>query len=215
MIKLDMHIHTKYSKDGFLTADQLVRSCRKKGLNSIAICDHNTIKGALQFKDEVNVKIIVGEEIETEQGEIIGLFLKDEVPSGLSILETIEMIKEQGGIVYIPHPFDNFRKATIDITVLEKIIDKIDVIEVFNSRTLFNQANEIALKFAKEHNITPAVGSDAHTKYEIGNSYIEMEDFSTKEEFLKSLKNARLFTQRTPLFGRLRAKTMKILSGMD
>jgi hypothetical protein len=192
-----------------------MEQCKRKGIECVGITDHNTIEGALKLKEEVSIRVIVGEEIKTEHGEIIGLFLKNEVPSGLSILETIEMIKEQGGLVYIPHPFDNFRKATIDITVLEKIIDKIDVIEVFNSRTLFNQANEIALKFAKEHNIIPAVGSDAHTKHEIGNSYIEMEDFSTKEEFLKSLKNARLFTQRTPLFGRLKTKTMKIISGMD
>jgi hypothetical protein len=215
MIRLDMHIHTKYSKDGFLTANQLVRACRKKGLNSIAICDHNTIKGALEFRDKVDVKVIVGEEIETERGEVIGLFLKNEVPSGLSVLKTIEMIKEQGGLVYIPHPFDGFRKSAIDIIVLKRIVDKIDIIEVFNSRTLFHHANEDALRFARENNILPAVGSDAHTEYEVGNSYMEMEDFNTKEEFLKSLKNARLFTQRTPLFGRLRAKTMKILSGMD
>lgn len=210
-----MHIHTKYSKDGFLTANQLVRSCRKKGLNSIAICDHNTIKGALEFKNEVNVKIIVGEEIETEQGEIIGLFLKDEVPSGLSVLKTIEMIKEQGSIVYVPHPFDGFRKSMIGITVLERIVDKIDVIEVFNSRSLFMQANENALRFAKQHNIIPAVGSDAHTEYEVGNAYIEMEDFSSNDEFLTNLKSARLFTRRTPPFVRVKVKTMKILRGID
>jgi hypothetical protein len=215
MIKIDMHVHTKYSSDGFIDAEQLIKQCQKKSIDCVCITDHNTIKGALEFKDKVNVKIIIGEEIETGQGEIIGLFLKDEVPSGLSILETIEMIKEQGGLVYIPHPFDGFRKLAIDIIVLKRIVDKIDIIEVFNSRTLFHHANENALRFARENNILPAVGSDAHTEYEVGNSYMEMEDFSTKEEFLKSLKNARLFTQRTPLFGRLRAKTMKILSGMD
>lgn len=214
-MKIDIHIHTRYSPDSLITPLELMEQCKSKGIECVGITDHNTIEGALKLKEEVSIRVIVGEEIKTEQGEIIGLFLENVVPSGLSVVRTIELIKEQGGIIYLPHPFDGLRRSMMDIVLLEKIVDKIDVMEVFNSRSLFMLANDIAFKFAKEHNIIPAVGSDAHTKYEIGNSYIEMEDFSTKEEFLKSLKNARLFTQRTPLFGRLKAKTMKILSGMD
>jgi hypothetical protein len=206
-----MHVHTKYSPDSSITAVQLVNKCKTRGIDCICITDHNTIKGAFEFRDKVSIKIVVGEEIETAQGEVIGLFLKQEIPAGLSISETIDIIKEQGGLVYIPHPFDTFRKSPIEITVLEKIVEKIDIIEVFNSRTLFKQANEYALRFARENNILPAVGSDAHTENELGNSYVEMENFVTKEEFVKNLKDAMLFAGRTSLFSRLKSRAMKII----
>jgi len=212
MLRIDMHVHTNYSLDSFITPAQLVGECQKKKIDCVCITDHNTIDGALEFKEKVNVRVIIGEEIETERGEVIGLFLKEEVSPGLSFIRTIEMIKQQDGIVYVPHPFDGFRKSTVDISMLQQIIDKIDILEVFNSRTLFPQANRWALNFAQQHNIIPGVGSDAHNVCEVGNSYVEMEDFAAQAEFMRSLKDARLFMQGTPLFGRLKAKAKKIFT---
>jgi hypothetical protein len=214
-MKIDIHIHTRYSPDSLITPVELMEQCKSKGIEYVGITDHNTIEGALKLKEEVSIRVIVGEEIKTEHGEIIGLFLKNVVPSGLSVVRTIELIKEQGGIIYLPHPFDGLRRSMMDIVLLEKIVDKIDVMEVFNSRSLFMLANDIAFKFAKEHNIIPAVGSDAHTKYEIGNSYIEMDDFNSGDEFLKKLKNAQLFARRTPFSTRVRGKAARILRCID
>ena len=215
MIRADPHIHTIYSKDGFITARGLIHRCKKKGIDCVAICDHNTIQGALQFKDEVPLEIIVGEEVDTRGGEIIGLFLTEEIPPDLSPVETVKRIKEQNGLVYIPHPFDTFRKATIGADALNQIFNHIDIVEVFNSRSLFNKSDKKALQFCKKNGFIVVVGSDAHTRYEIGNSYLEMEDFDTKEDFLENLKNARLVTKRTPIFVRMWIKFLKILHRID
>ncbi len=215
MIRVDLHIHTIYSKDGFITPRGLIDRCKKKRIDCVAICDHNTIQGALQFKDEVFLKIIVGEEIDTREGEIIGLFLKEEISSGLSLVETVKRIKDQNGLVYVPHPFDTFRKASISVNALNQIFSYIDIVEVFNSRSLFSKSNKKALQFGKKNGFVLAVGSDAHTRYEIGNSYLDMEDFDTKEDFLENLKNAKLVTKRTSIFIRIWIKFLKILHGID
>jgi hypothetical protein len=215
MIRVDLHIHTVYSKDGFITPRELIYRCKKKRIDCVAICDHNTIQGALQFKDEVPLKIIVGEEVDTSEGEVIGLFLKKEIFSGLSPTETIEEIKEQDGLVYLPHPFDAFRKATLTADALNQIFKDIDIVEVFNSRNLLSKSNKKALQFGKRNGFALAVGSDAHTRYEIGNSYLEMEDFEVKEDFLENLKNAKLVTKRTSIFVRMWIKFLKMLQGIE
>jgi len=215
MIRVDSHIHTIYSKDGFITVRGLVHRCKKKGIDCVAICDHNTIQGALQFKDEVPLKIIVGEEVNTSEGEIIGLFLREEIPPGLSPVETVKRIRNQNGLVYLPHPFDSFRKATITARALNQIFKDIDIVEVFNSRSLFGKSNKKALQFDKKNGFALAVGSDAHTRYEIGNSYVEMKDFDSKEDFLKNLKNAKLVTKKTSIFVRIWIKFLKVLHEVD
>lgn len=210
-----MHSHTRYSPDGFITEHQLVKQCRKKGIDCVCITDHNTIRGALEFSKKVPLKIVKGEEIRTVKGEIVGLFLEEEIPPGLDLTETIGRINGQGGIVYLPHPFDEFRDSAVKLKDAEKIKDKIDVIEIFNSRTFNKKYNAKALAFAKESDIIASVGSDAHHKFEIGQSYVEMDDFCDKESFLESLKNATYVTRKCPFALRLYLKGLKILMGKD
>lgn len=209
MIRIDPHVHTIYSTDGLITSKDLVYECNKKGIDCVAICDHNTIHGALKFKEEINLKIIVGEEINTREGEIIGLFLKEEISSGLSPAETIIRIKDQGGLIYLPHPFDTWRKSILSANALSQIFNQIEIVEIFNSRSLLKRCNNEAFQFCKKYGFFPAVGSDAHTKYEIGNSFLEMDDFDSKDDFIINIKQAKLFTKKTSILMRLWIKFLK------
>ena len=140
-------------------------------------------------------KVIVGEEIRTADGEIIGLFLKQEVPPWLSAEETVRLIKEQGALVSIPHPFDRLRRRSLGEKALLRIADQVDIIEAFNARITFASDNEQARRFGQEHGLLAAAVSDAHTPGELGTTYSEMADFEGPEAFLQSLKQAKLVTR--------------------
>ncbi len=193
MIRVDMHVHTKYSKDSILSLEKLFSVCQRKSIGCVAITDHNTIKGALEFQGRFNeIEVIVGEEIESKAGEIIGLFLKEGVPAGLSAGKTIASIKNQGGLVYLPHPFDHWRKAPVNFQDIEPFWNEIDIVEVFNSRSLISSWNKKALKLAKEKKKPFGVGSDAHSEKEVGKALIEMKEFNSEKEFVGNLKLARM-----------------------
>ncbi len=213
MIKVEMHCHTRYSPDGFISQQQLVRECEKKGINCICITDHNTIRGALEFAKKISIQAIPGEEIRTQAGEVIGLFLKEEIPPGLTLRQTIEKIKQQDGIVYLPHPFDEHRDSAVKLKDAEGIKTEIDVVEVFNSRTFNRKYNAMALEFARQNNIIVAAGSDAHHPLEIGNSYMRMNVFEGPESFLESLRIATYVVRKCPFVLRLYIKGLKILTG--
>lgn len=213
--RIDLHVHTAHSRDGFTTLDQLARVCRRKGLAALAVTDHDTIEGALVCRKVLDLAVIVGEEVSTRSGHLIGLFLTELVPSGLSVSETIAHIRGQGGLVYLPHPFDRVRSAHMSERELEAVAEQVDVVEVFNSRNLFPQANRRALAFARETRRREAVGSDAHIPLEVGRSYVEMLPFSSSEEFLANLTGARLHGRRTPLTVRAWIKLRKELRGIS
>ena len=189
-IKIEMHCHTNFSSDGFITPQSLTKRCQEKRIDCVCITDHDSMSGAVEFAKRVPVRIIVGEEVTTGEGDITGLFLTEQIPPGLGVEQTIKMIKTQGGIVYLPHPFDEFRKSAVKPKIVEKVKYDIDIIEVFNSRTLNTKYNNMALEFAQENNIAVAVGSDAHHTLEIGNSYMQVDDFNGPEEFVVCLRNA-------------------------
>lgn len=199
-LKLDMHVHTRYSSDGFLSCKQVIKAVNKKRLNGIAVTDHNEIKGALELKELASFEVIVGEEIKTAEGEIIGYFLCRKIPPDLSLDQTIEEIRMQGGLVCVPHPSDRFRRSRLKYSSLKRILHKIDMIETFNARNLISNDNEKATKLAIDSNLFKTAGSDAHLASEIGNAYIEIEPFSDKEDFLKKLAKARCFGSKTPFF---------------
>jgi predicted metal-dependent phosphoesterase TrpH len=184
-MKYDIHTHSKYSSDGVLDPEKIVRIAIKRGLNGIAITDHNTIKGGIEAKKYENedFKVIVGSEISTENGEIIGLFLSEEIRSN-DVQGVISKIKDQNGIILIPHPFDELRHSAFHPT--EEDTKFIDVIEGFNSRCVFQKYNENAIKFAKKHNLPITAGSDAHFSNEIGNAGIITETEDVREAILKS-----------------------------
>jgi len=200
-MKLDLHIHTKYSKDSLLNLNTLRKLCSKYNITPV-ITDHNTIKGSLKFKCK-----ILAEEISTNQGEIIGLFLTEEVKPFQTLEETLDILKQQGALTFIPHPFDTLRSDT-----LKNISFRPDIIEVFNARNVFNKHNQKALTFANNNKLLKAVGSDAHTRFEIGKTYNIIEDFNSKKEFLKNLKKARFTKESSPLWIHGITKFTKILS---
>ncbi len=187
MIKADLHIHTAYSPDATTSLDQVVSRCLKLGINCIAVTDHNTILGALRVREMAPFPVIVGEEINTCSGEIIGYFLTEEIPPRLPAEETVRRIKEQGGLVCIPHPFDRLRFSALRRQTLEMILPQVDIIEVFNSRVLLPRHNLRALHFAQENGLLLSAGSDAHVPSEIGRAYVAMPEFNDKEEFCQAL----------------------------
>ena len=192
MLKADLHIHTKYSADSNTSLEQIISRCQQIGINCIAIADHGTIEGALKMQSIAPFVIIVAEEILTPRGEIMGMFLKEGIPSGLSVEETISRIKAQDALVSIPHPFDMFRHSALDSEIIEQLADQIDVIEVFNSRSFLHRSSAKAQLFAQKYGIPGSAGSDAHTAHEIGNAYVEMPEFNGKDDFLNALAQGRI-----------------------
>lgn len=197
MLKADLHIHTVYSKDSSMTPEQVLARCPEVGINCIAVTDHGTIEGALKLREMAPFPVIVGEEVLTPLGEVMGLFLTRGIPSGISAKEAIEEIKAQGGLVCIPHPFDHVRNSAMSNGSVEALLPMIDVIEVFNSRSVLKSTLLRAQRLAKEHGIPGSAGSDAHTPYEIGRAYVEMPEFQGRDEFLQALAKGKVFGHRT------------------
>jgi len=189
---VDLHIHTHHSPDGELKAQTIIEACLKKGLSAIAITDHNTIDGAKEVAALASFPVIAGEEILTKQGEITGLFLQETIPAKLTPAQTIRAIREQGGLVYIPHGCDSFRRSTLKSSALEEVLPEVDIIEVLNSRSLSMKDNERARELASSHNLAMGAGSDAHIRWEIGNARVVMKPFSNRDEFLTNLREGRV-----------------------
>jgi predicted metal-dependent phosphoesterase TrpH/glycosyltransferase involved in cell wall biosynthesis len=192
-IVADLHMHTSWSHDCSIEAAELVDHAEAEGLGAIAVTDHNVFGGALETVDYARGRdliVIPGEEVKTDnQGEVIGLFLEREIPRGLSFGDTIAAIREQGGLVYIPHPFDRLH-AIPDPRTLHRHLADIDVLEVYNARLLFEAYNDEALRFARKYNLTTGAGSDAHVLQGVGTGALRMRAFQDPEEFLISLRTA-------------------------
>ena len=197
MLKADFHIHTEYSMDCNTPLEKVLNRCLEIGINCIAVADHGTIEGALKLKDIAPFMVIVAEEIDTPHGEIMGMFLTEGIPSGLSVEQTLARIRTQGGLVCIPHPFDTFRQSALDGRIIETIMDQIDVIEVFNARSPLQRDSTKANLFAEKYGIRKSAGSDAHTVSEIGNAYVEMSEFSGRDDFLQALEKGKIMGHRT------------------
>jgi predicted metal-dependent phosphoesterase TrpH/glycosyltransferase involved in cell wall biosynthesis len=192
-IVADLHMHTSWSHDCSIDATELVDHAEAEGLGAIAVTDHNVFGGALETVDYArgrDLVVIPGEEVKTDnQGEVIGLFLEREIPRGLSFGDTIAAIREQGGLVYVPHPFDRLH-AIPDPRTLHRHLADIDVLEVYNARLLFEAYNDEALRFARKYNLTMGAGSDAHVLQGVGTGALRMRAFQDPEEFLISLRTA-------------------------
>jgi predicted metal-dependent phosphoesterase TrpH len=192
-IVADLHMHTNWSHDCSIDVDELLDHAEAEGLGAIAVTDHNVFGGALEAVErarERNLIVIPGEEAKTDgQGEVIGLFLKEEIPRGLSFADTIEAIRAQGGLVYVPHPFDRLHSIP-DAATLHRHLAEIDVLEVYNARLLFEAYNDEAMRFARKYNITAGAGSDAHVLQGVGTGAVRMRRFDGPEEFLLSLRSA-------------------------
>jgi glycosyltransferase involved in cell wall biosynthesis len=191
LIDVDLHMHTDHSYDCATPVEVLLAEARGRGLGAIAITDHNEISGALEARAKADgLKVIVAEEVKTaDQGEVIGLFIEDKIPRGLSLEETIAEIKRQGGLVYVPHPFDRLHSVP-DYEHLLGVLDDVDAIEVFNPRVAIAEFNEEAVRFAAKYRIPAGAGSDAHVPQGLGSVRIRMRDFDGPKEFLQSLRDA-------------------------
>ena len=197
VLKIDLHMHTHFSPDSGAPSKSIIDRCLKKGFNCIAVTDHNTIQGAVEVQNIAPFPVIVGEEIRSSAGDIIGLFLLEEVPKGLSPLDTVEAIKDQGGLVMVPHPFDRLRSSAIKYDALQEILPYIDVFEVFNAHNILKRDNDRAVAFSRDHHLVSAAVSDSHTPLELGSTYMVVPDFDgTAKGFKESLARARLVTRR-------------------
>ncbi len=191
MVDVDLHMHTDHSYDCATPVEVLLAEARARGLGAIAITDHNEVSGALDARAKADgVRVIVGEEVKTaDQGEVIGLFIEEKIPRGLSLQETIAEIKRQGGLVYVPHPFDRLHSVP-DYEHLLDVLDSVDAIEVFNPRVAISEFNDEAVRFAAKYRIPAGAGSDAHVPQGLGSVRIRMREFDGPEEFLESLRDA-------------------------
>jgi len=210
LIKADLHVHTCYSIDCLTPLEQIIARCLELGINCIAVADHNTISGALKLREIAPFKIIVAEEILTPAGEIMGLFLNEAVPRGLSPQETISRIRSQGGLVAIPHPFGRSLPWKNNILISTEILSQVDIIETFNSRTPFSNSIARACELAKEQGKVASAGSDAHTLGEIGRAYVEMPEFDGSDDFLNSLAQGKIFGQKSSYLAHFASTWAKI-----
>jgi predicted metal-dependent phosphoesterase TrpH len=187
--RIDFHSHTGHSGDSLLPARALLDAAARRGLAALAVTDHNTLGGARQALSLVardparyrGLRVFPGEEVKTAEGELIGLFLAEELPRGLSPEETIDRIKAQGGLVLVPHPFDRLRGSRLREAALERVADRLDALEVFNARTTLNGDNARAAAFARRHDLPMVAGSDAHVAWEVGNAYLELDEPPAEE----------------------------------
>jgi predicted metal-dependent phosphoesterase TrpH len=206
LIDVDLHMHTDHSGDCATPTEVLLATARAQGLGAIAVTDHNEISGALEARAQAAesdahpaVKVIVGEEVKTaDEGEVIGLFIEERIPRGMTLEQTVAEIKRQGGVVYVPHPFDRMH-AVPDYEHLLKILDDVDAIEVFNPRVAIGAFNDEAVRFAKKYRILAGAGSDSHVAQGLGSARIRMRDFDGPQEFLQSLRDAEIVTGRSSL----------------
>jgi predicted metal-dependent phosphoesterase TrpH len=206
-MKYDLHIHSKYSSDGVLDPEKIVKIATKSGLNGIAITDHNTIKGGLEARKYENedFTVIVGSEIMTKRGEIIGLFLEEEVKSK-EVQDVISEIKKQNGVIVIPHPFDELRHSAFHPT--EEDAKFIDCIEGFNSRCVYQKYNDKAVEFAMKHDLTITAGSDAHFSNELGNAGIITETEDIRDALMK--RDIKIFGRKSSLVNHVGTKVLKL-----
>ncbi len=195
MFKIDLHTHSTASHDGGISAKQYHQALESGTLDAIAITDHNTIELALELHKQLGEQIIVGEEVMTDRGEIIGLFLKHRVPAGLTPEDTVRHIKDQGGLVYIPHPFETIRSG-MGPAALEAIVDYIDIVEVCNGRAFLQNRSAQAVVWARLNQLQSAASSDAHGSKGLGKTYSDVADLPNRDNLLGLLDRSVLRTER-------------------
>ena len=192
-VRVDFHMHTMWSGDATTTPDELARAVEETGVDVLCITDHGTVNGARELADRLPCRVVVGQEVRTRAGELIGLFLSERVPFGIPAEDAARAIRAQGGLVYVPHPFDPTRHC-LRQDALVALADGglIDAIEVFNAKTSLSHLNERARAFAAERGLPGGAGSDAHEPSAIGAAYLEMPDFDGPAELLARMPEGKI-----------------------
>ena len=193
-IRFDMHIHSCYSADSSIPVKTIADSYWRTGILPL-VCDHNSIAGSERVYDilcnnDPDLPYILAEEIMTSDGEIIGLFLTEEIPKLLSAAETIDAISDQGALALVPHPFCTYRTCCLRKDIMEMSLNRIDIIEGYNSRVLDDWENSMARGYAGWRKKPVSAGSDAHTSFELGRTYVRMEPFTDPKGLMKALPYA-------------------------
>lgn len=213
-----VHFHSSFSSDSSFKPQQIIDCCLKNGIDFIALTDHNTMQGYFYLKELIEkenlpIFLIPGEEIASREGEVIGLFLKEEIPKGLSLEQTIAEVKKQDALLYLPHPFDSLRRERIrDKSLIEKFEKDFEIIEIFNSRNLKSSDNKKAREFCEKHNKVACYAPDAHFQYEFLNSVISVPAFKMQaSDFLEKLALAKALSTKKALRGFLNSLIKKYL----
>ena len=196
-VRVDMHSHTMFSGDSTTTLDEIIESVVEAGIDVLCVTDHNAIDGALRLQRALEgdgiCRVIVGEEVRTHTGEIIGLFLNEKIPFGANAIDTATQIRAQGALVYVPHPFDPLRRNLTEASLIEITgLGLVDAIEAHNSKTSLQSLNVRAAEFGNEHHLALGAGSDAHVPLALGSGYMEMPDFDGPADFLQKLRHGRI-----------------------
>lgn len=189
LMHVEFHCHTIFSKDSLTRPEDLIKTCRPKGIDRIVVTDHNTIAGARAAQAIDPELVIVGEEIMTTRGELLAAFVREEIPKGLTPQETIRRLKDQGAFISVSHPFDRWRNGHWQEGDLLEILPGVDAIEVYNSRCMLPRFNREAQLFADKHNLAGTVGSDAHAAFELGQSLMVLDPFDGPDELRRVVRN--------------------------
>jgi predicted metal-dependent phosphoesterase TrpH len=195
--KLDLHNHTHFSADGFMSPTVLLERAARMGIDCLAVSDHNTVKGALEAlalaaADPSLPRVIPGIELTTADGEIIGLYVQRDISAGLSLEESVGLIREQDGLVYLPHPYDRLRRGTISRSARLRAAELADIIEVMNGRSLGPRAGSKAAGLARRLGKPGGAGSDAHRKTEVGMVYVVVDALPTRETLVSLIRAGRV-----------------------
>jgi predicted metal-dependent phosphoesterase TrpH len=196
-MKADLHAHTHFSRDALTSVETFARRYHEAGIDVVAVSDHNNIDGALAVREIAGFRVIVAEEIKSSEGEIIGLFLQETVRKGLTPEDTVRAIREQGGLVLIPHPYDRVRRSPLREEAALRIMKDVDIIEVFNSRTVFQADLDKSRRLAEEHGKLMSAATDAHTPWEVGLAYVELPPFEGPSDFLVALGKGAIVGKRS------------------
>ena len=187
-MRVDLHSHTMWSGDSTTTVEELETAVVGSGIDVLCITDHNAIAGAVELQDRLPCRVVVGEELRTTAGELIGLFLTDRVPMGVTPVEAATAIRAQGGLVYVPHPFDPMRRNLSEAALADLVRrGLVDAIEVLNAKTALASLNARAAAFASKHGLAHGAGSDAHVPEAIGAAFVEVPDFDGPSALLDAL----------------------------
>jgi predicted metal-dependent phosphoesterase TrpH len=200
VIRVDLHVHSSGSFDCEVDPREIALRARQLGLGPIFITDHDTIAGAMQLQ-EIDASTVIGQEVTMAEGELIGLFLRERIEPGLDADEAVDAIHDQGGLVYLEHPYDS-RRRRLEAEALERVANRVDIVEVFNGRS-DDASNRRAEDLQEILGAAPGAGSDAHTLEELGSVYVEMEAFEDPQDFLAKLRRGRVVRNPSRLLMRL------------
>lgn len=190
MLRVEFHCHTIYSRDSLASPEGLLATCRRKGIDRVVVTDHNTIAGAQHCQQIDPQRVIIGEEILTQEGELLAAYVQEHVPEGLEPLEAIQRLRSQGAFISVSHPFDTMRKGHWPLPVLLEIAPLVDAIETFNARCYLPIFNTQARHFAEKNGLLGTVGSDAHALFELGRATMRLPDFHDAASLKANLPQA-------------------------